>query len=420
MQLNVILVVFGVTLLVLGLLSRILKRVMLSAVLLALLAGVVVGPEGLDLIDPSEAGDERKLMEEVARFTLAIALMGAGLHVTRADLRDCIRPCSILLSAGMVGMWLVAGAGAALLLDLPLWAGLLLGAILTPTDPVVASTLVTGSMAEKNLPRRLRRTLQIESGVNDGLAVPLVLLGVYAVSEAPGTGFGDWALEAGQQVAVALAVGIVAGFVAGRATELVVNRTGIEHPNLIGVGISLALATLGGVHLLGGSGILAVFVAALVFSAILEKNVREQVEEVQEALTKFFVLPAFLVFGMILPWESWSDLGLAALPFVAWILFLRRPPVVMPMLRVGGEDRREAAFLGWFGPIGVAAIFYATLADAHALQDGERIFAAATLAICASVLAHSVTATPGVRAFARRRPLATLRAPLAPDVEKAP
>lgn len=163
MGLDEVLVVVGASLLVLGLLSRVIKRLFLSTVLLALLIGVAIGPEGLGVIEPP-VGEERKLMEQLARLTLAIALMGTGLAVTRADLRENLRSYASLLTVGMIGMWVVTGLGAWLLLGLPFWAGFLLGAILTPTDPVVASALVTGPLAEENLPRRVRRTLQIEAG----------------------------------------------------------------------------------------------------------------------------------------------------------------------------------------------------------------------------------------------------------------
>ena len=419
MALDTILIVAGTTVLLIGLFSRLVKRVFLSSVLLALAAGVVVGPDVLGILDPSEAGDERKLMEEVARLTLAIALMGTGLQITRRDLRENARRCVSLLTGGMLGMWLLTSVGACLLLDLPLWAGFLLGAILTPTDPVVSSALVTGPLAENNLPRRLRRTLQIESGANDGLALPFVLLAAYLATKPAGEAMGDWAVEAGKQVGLAVLVGGVIGFVAARVVELSVHEEEIEEASLLGVGIALAVLTVGLVHTLGGSGILAVFVAALTFSALIEERIREQVGQVQESIAKFFLLPAFLLFGAILPFSLWQELGFAGAGFVAWVLLLRRLPVV-PLVLAWAASRRDSVFLGWFGPLGVAAIYYATFAGRFDVPDGERIFAAATLAVTASVVIHSVTATPGARAYAGRSPLATLRRPASAEAETAP
>ena len=359
-------------------------------------------------------------MEQLARLTLAIALMGAGLHVTRGDLRETARHCFSLLTLGMVGMWVATGLGAWLLLDLPFWAGFLLGAILTPTDPVVASTLVTGPLAEQNLPRGLRRTLQIESGANDGLALPFVLLAVFMLIKPQGEAVSDWVLEVVKEVGLAVALGLLLGYAAAQLTELSLRTSEMEQPNLLGIGLALALLTLGLVHLLGGSGILAVFVAALRFSTLLEEEVRERVEETQESVTKFFILPAFVFFGAILPWSDWVALGLPGLAFVAWVLLLRRPPVVPLALEVTRTDRRSTAFLAWFGPLGVAAIYYATFIERYPIAESETIFAAASLAICGSVVVHSITATPGVRLLAGRSPLATLKDPLHPEAETAP
>lgn len=414
------LIIVGGSLLVLGLLSRLIKRVFLSSVLLALLIGVAVGPEGLAIIDPPSTREERHVMEELARITLAIALMGAGLHVTKGDLRENARRCFSLLGLGMVGMWTVTGLGAWLLLDLPFWAGFLLGAILTPTDPVVASTLVTGPLAEHNLPRWLRRTLQIESGINDGLALPFVLLATFMLTMPHGHAVGEWALEAAREVGLALALGLILGYAAGKLAELSLRTSEMEQPNLLGIGLALALVTLGLVHELGGSGILAVFVAALTFSALLEEQVRERVEEAQETVTRFIILPAFVFFGAILPWDDWMALGIPGLAFVAWVLVLRRPAVVPLALGVTTTDRRSTAFLAWFGPLGVAAIYYATFIESFPIAQSETIFAAGSLAICGSVIVHSITATPGVRTLAGRSPLATLAHPLDPDSETAP
>ena len=416
-----VLVVAGGTMLALALLSAIVRRVYLSAVLLALLVGVAVGPYGTGLLDPTGAsGDHKSVLEELARLTLAVSLMAVGLQVTRRDLAVNLGRTSALLTAGMVGMWTLTGVGAWLLLGLDFWTAFLLGAILTPTDPVVASALVTGTMAEKNLPRPLRRTLLLESGANDGLALPFVLLCAFMLTMAPGEALSHWAVEAAKEIGVAVAGGAALGFTAGKLTDWAIAARDVEHVHLLGLGISLSLLVLGAVHLAGGSGVLGVFVAALVFSLVLEDRIRDELEEVQESISRFFVLPVFLFLGAVLPWSAWRELGLAGLAFALWVLFVRRPPVVPLALAQTATDRRSKAFLAWFGPIGVAAVFYATYVERFALEDAERVYAAATLAIVASIVAHSVTATPGVRRYARRAALATVRHPLRPGMEDAP
>lgn len=413
MSLEAALAVVGVTLLAAGILSRAIERALFSTVLVAMVAGVVLGPELAGVIEPgSDPREVRKLMEELAAVTLAIALMSTGLQVTRRDLRENARRAGALLTVGMLAMWVISGLGAWLLLDLPFWVGFLLGAILTPTDPVVASVLVTSSMAIRLLPRGLRRTLQLEAGTNDGLALPLVLLAGALATAPVGAALGEWALDAAREVGLAVVCGLALGLVTGRLVELAMGRGDVEKSHLAGLGIALALATFALIRLVGGSGVLAVFVAALAFSGTLEHRARERLEEVQEAVSKFFVLPAFVFFGAIVPWDDWIALGVPGLLFVGWILLLRRPVAVGLALRGGHAPARERAFIAWFGPIGVAAIYYATYSERFGIERYDEVFAAATLVIFSSVVVHSLTATPGVRWFAKRPPLATARSPL--------
>lgn len=413
--------VAGGTMLVLALLSAIVRRLYLSGVLVALLVGVALGPEGLSVVDPfADAADDRRVLEELARLTLALSLMAAGLQVNREDLRVNLGRAGALLTIGMLGMWALTGLGAWLLLDVTFWAAFLLGAILTPTDPVVASTIVTGTMAEKNLPRRVRRTLLIESGANDGLALPFVLLCGLMLVEAPAGALSQWAVEAAKEIGIAVVAGAALGVACGKLAERAIKAREIEHTHLLGLGISLSLLALGAVRLAGGSGILAVFVAALAFSLILEEHVREELEQVQESVSRFLVLPIFIYFGAVLPWSAWQELGLAGLAFAAWALFVRRPPVVPLALARTRTDVRSTVFLSWFGPIGIAAVFYATYVERFQFAEHERVYAAATLAIVASIVAHSLTATPGVRFFARRSPLTPLLHPLRRGVEDDP
>jgi len=157
---------------------------------------------------------------------------------------------------------------------------------------------------------------------------------------------------------------------------------------------------------------LAVFAGSLAFSATLERRARERLEEVQEAVAKFFVLPAFILFGAILPWGEWGALGVPGLVFAAWIVFARRPVAVALALRSTLALDRARVFLGWFGPLGMAAIYYATFAERFGVEEYERVFAAATLAVFCSIVVQAITATPGVRLFARQPPFETLRNPL--------
>lgn len=399
MEFHVVVLLIGALVLGLGVTADGLKRIWLTAPLLAVAIGVVVGPEVTGLIELEWLGEPRKVLKDLAELTLAVALTATALQISRNDLRENLGRAGALLLLGMVGMFAVTSLGAWLLLDLPFWGAVLVGAILTPTDPVVASTLVTGSLAERCLPRWLRRSLQIESGANDGLAIAFVLLPLIVVAESAGS----WLGEAAQELGIGLAVGAITGPLAAWGLRASRRWGGFGDEYVLAVGVGLALLNVAGAELLGGSGILAAFVSALIFSEILHEEAAEPLERMQGAVEKLFILPVFALFGLVLPWDAWTGLGVGGLAFAVWVLVLRRPPVVgLALAATTATGRRGTAFLGWFGPLGVAAMYYVTFAEDYHPADYETVFAAATLAITVSIVAHSVSATPWVRRFRGR------------------
>ncbi len=419
MTIDTVLVVVGGALLIFGLASRVVERLWLSPVLVSLILGIVLGPRGVSLLDAEAAGIGISELGDLTRIALALGLMSIGLQVTISDVRRSLRAVVGLLAIGMPGMWVATGLGAALALELPMWTALLLGAVLTPTDPVVAASLVEGRIAEEDLPQDLRRTLQLESGANDGLALPLVLLPAMVLAHGTAGAIGPWALESLREVGVGVVSGLAVGFGIGKLTVLDVRYKETSSSALFGVGAALALLTLGAVHLLGGSGILAAFVCGLAFSATLGSKVRDQLEQVQETMVLVAIVPTFLLFGAMLPWEAWTELGWPGLVFAGWVLVVRRPPVVPLALLPARSDLRSTAWLAWFGPLGVAAIYYATAVEELEAAAGRGIFDAASLAITASVVAHAVTATPLSRLYAGRSPWMTLLHPLRRGIERS-
>lgn len=416
MDIDIVLIVVGTAVLVLGLLSQLLKRLFLSIALASLAVGVVLGPEVLGVLDPAASDEASHLLKELARVGLAVSLTAIGLQVTGDDLKASLAPAGLLLTLGMAGMWLMTSLGAWVLLDLPLWVALLLGGVLTPTDPVVASALVTGKLAESNLPRRMRRTVQLESGANDGLAVVFVLLPALVLTE-PGAGVARLAGEVGKEVGLAVAVGVPLGYAVAKGVNAASRWQAVEADQVPNLGVGLGLLTLGSVHLLGGSGVLASFAAALVFSLVLKEDLATRLEHLQDTVEKLLIPPIFVLFGVLLPWSEWGRLGWLGVAFAAWVLVMRRPPVVSLAL-ARSVDRRSRAFLSWFGPLGAAAIYYSLLVERYHLAEYPTVFGAATLAVTASIVVHSVTATPGVRLYAGRSPVRTLADPLSHDVEE--
>lgn len=401
---DVLLTIVAGTLVVLGLTASLVKKYTLSPFLLAVVVGAVLGPQLLDVVDPTAGTVDRStLLEQTSRIALALSVTSIGFRLQRPDVRANGRRVVSLLTLGMLVMWLVSSVGAWLLLGLSWPLALLLGAVLTPTDPAVASTLVQGSYAERMLPQRLRMTLEMESGVNDGLALPFVLLAGFLVPHSGVDSVGSLLLHITHEVGLAVLLGPVAGVAVGLLTRLARSRGAMEEtflPMLVPATSLLVLALSG---LLGSSGILAAFLAGVGMSwTAHDPQVRRGAAIAQENFTKVATTVVFLAFGAVLPWRDWATLGTAGLIFAAWILLLRRPIAGLAALTPTRTGRASVAFLSWFGPIGVGSIYYATYVERFDHVQANRFFAVVSLVVVVSMIAHTLTATIGMRWYARR------------------
>ena len=193
---------------------------------------------------------------------------------------------AIMLGAVMLLMWL---AGSLLVYGL-LGVALLIGAAITPTDPVVASSIVTGEIPQRLLPAALRDLLSAESGANDGLAYPIVSLPILALTAAsPLAAASEWALRAVVwEVGFAVGFGVLLGWGAGRLLHWAEAQGMIDKPSFLSYAIALARVTLGATRTLGSDGILAVFVAGVAFNRAVSATERAQEERFTEALDRFF------------------------------------------------------------------------------------------------------------------------------------
>ena len=373
------------------------RELPLSDPLLALALGIVVGPEVLGLIDIAES-HRASIFLEVSRALLAIALMAVALRFPVRDLKPLAGPLVLLVGAAMVGMMLVSSALAALVLGLPLALAALLGACITPTDPVLASSVVSGEPAERDLPTRTRQLLSEESGSNDGLAYAFV---VVAIAFVLNHDVGGAVLHVLYAVLAAVVIGIALGEVAGRAINVSKKRDEVDSGTLFVFTIVLAVAALGLARVAQADGVLAVFVTGLAYNHVLNRGERQSEQNIDEAMNRYLVLPLFFLLGVELPWREWLALGWAGLGFAVAVLLLRRPPVLLALTKPLGLRLRDSLFLGWFGPIGVSAIFYLAHAEHQGVHD-PRLWAAGTLVVVASTLAHGVTSAPFRHSYARR------------------
>jgi NhaP-type Na+/H+ or K+/H+ antiporter len=398
------LAVVGGLLLLLGMLGGILKeRTPVSEPLIALIAGVLIGPAALGLLDLADLGDQTLILEEAALVTLGIALVGVALRLPVGYASRNQRLLLVLLGILMPLMWIVSGLLVYLILGLPFWISVLIGAIVTPTDPVVASSLVARGVAERNLPSSLRCAISAESGFNDGLALPFVVLPVLVLTESPEEVLGHWLTHTILiEIVGGAALAALMGYAAGRILRWAERKETMERTSLLTVSLALSLTVLGVTELLHLNGVLAAFVAGIVFNFAGSSDAKESQEEIQEAISRFFDLPIFVVLGMALPWEEWLELGWGGLLLVAAILLLRRLPAVLALRPLLGPLRgktKDVLFLGWFGPVGAAALYYAAFSFRE--TSIEAVWTVGSLVICASLLVHGVSATPLTRLYGR-------------------
>ncbi|MBE9200226.1 MULTISPECIES: cation:proton antiporter [unclassified Nodularia (in: cyanobacteria)] len=404
-EINIALITLGGLVLGLGLLSAWLKeRLFLSDPLIALVVGVLLSPSVFGLINLAHWGKPEIILEQGARLAIAIQVMGVALRLPKAYPFKHWRILAVLLGLLMPLMWLISGLLVYLLLGLPFWVAMLVGAVITPTDPVVSTSVVTGKVAEQNLPERIRHSISAESAANDGLAYLFVLLPILILTKPPQEALLHWFTKTLLwEVGAAVVMGALIGYLAGRLLQWAEAKQTLEKQSFLAYTVALSLAVLGLVKLLGSDGILAVFAAGITFDMVVSGRDRAEEENVQEAVDRFFTLYIFVLLGLYLPWQQWFELGWKGLLLLVAILLLRRLPAVLLLRPLLGRLRGmpDALFLGWFGPIGVAAVFYAFLSLRKAGVEEPWIIG--SLVICASIVAHGCTAVPFAKLYGKQQ-----------------
>jgi sodium/hydrogen antiporter len=385
-------------LLVLGsLLSGFARRSMLSLTALFVLAGFLLGNGATGVLQFKASSG---LVSDLATVALIVILFRDGLEVEGELLqRHWQLPLRKLVIAMPITAVIVALL-ARLLIGLSWSESFLLGALLAPTDPVLSSGVVT----DPRVPGIVRHSLNLESGLNDGLALPAVL--AFAAALEPNNGHFVWWHFVLQDVGLGFAFGLVCGL----AASLLMPRSSSEHLDrpipphqkaLYGLGV--AFATYGLTVLPPhGNGFIAVFVAAIVLG-IRRPDLRLHFAERAQEIVEIVKLAIFTVFGSLLTIHGLFADGWAAVALVGATFLLARPAAVWVALagsRVGSANR---AFMAWFGPKGVATMTFSLLILARQVQAGREIFNIAALAVFASIIVHGLSDTPGTNWIARRQ-----------------
>jgi len=383
-------------LLILGaLLSGLAQRSFLSLTALFVLAGFMVGPGGFGWIDfRARSG----FVEDLAFVALIVILFRDGLEVDGEMLqREWRLPVRKLVLAMPITAAIVAVAAHALI-GFSWTESFLVGALLSPTDPVLTSSIVTNA----RVPRLVRHSLNLESGLNDGLALPAVLALLAALSV--GSEHFVWWRFVIQDLGLGLIYGLVCGWLASllmpRARPRRLERSIPPHQKSL-FALGVAFATFGLTVLSPeGNGFIAVFVAAIVLG-VRRPDLRVHFERRADEIVEIVKLGIFLVFGSLLTLHALTREGWTAIAFVAVVFLIARPLAVWVALLGTATDGPTRLFMGWFGPKGVATMTFALLVLDRNIASGPRIFDLVALVVFCSIILHGASDTPGANWIAR-------------------
>jgi len=378
-----------------ALISGLVQRSFLALTPLFVLLGFALGTGGLGVLE-FDAGSG--FVEIVALTALIVILFRDGLEVEEEMLRTAWHlPLRKLVLAMPITAVIVALTAKALV-DLSWTEAFLLGALLSPTDPVLSSGVVTNP----RVPRIIRHSLNLESGMNDGLALAPVLALLAALVSHDGE-FVWWKFVL-QDVGVGLAFGGAMALIASSVLPAPDRFAQIPAHQRALYALGLAFLTYGTTTLPPhGNGLIAVFVCAIVFG-IRRPDIAHVFEERAQDIVEIVKLGIFIVFGSLLTLSGLFGDGLAAVAIVLVTLLVARPVAVWLALAGTGVSREVKAFMAWFGPKGVATMTFALLVLAEGFAASGQLFNLAALVVFVSTIAHGLSDAPGVDWIARRTP----------------
>ncbi|HVO55174.1 MAG TPA: sodium:proton antiporter [Solirubrobacterales bacterium] len=384
------LLIFGGLLALVASLSGVMRGTVLSASVLSLAVGILAAATDVVSVD---VGDQA--IVELIELALVLTLFSDGMFVERELLLRHWSPVARALAIAMpITMVLLALAGKALFPELSWAEAFLLGAVLSPTDPVVTSAVVTSRL----VPSSVRHTLNLESGLNDGLALPFVLF--FLVLAAPGGDAGAEAAKLAGQAVVGAGIGIALGAVAGRAhRHLPGGGITARYEGIYAVGF--ALFAFGLADVTWGNGLIAAFVCGIAMAAS-ERAVPDGFVEFSENASTILQVLTFFVFGALIVATGFHHSVPPLVVFVAFALIVARPAAVLLSFLRTGIPRSQKAFMAWFGPKGVASMLFALFVLKSNVDDGGLIFDVASISIIASIVAHGLTDTVGANWMARQ------------------
>ena len=371
------------------------ERTWISGPIVFTCFGLLVGPLGLDLLSWETDGETIRSLAEV---TLAMVLFtdaaGADMSVLK---KTAGLPARLLLIGLPLTILLGFGAGVLLIDGLSLFAIALLATMLAPTDAALGKAVVTN----ESVPDEIRQGLNVESGLNDGICVPILFVFLALALDKAGDA-GPWTLAIKlvvEEIGIGLAVGLLLTLAAAKLLKTALRRKWLT-PTWIQIPVvALALSCFAVAQLLGGSGFIAAFSGGLLFGA-LAKTERDEFLLAAEGTGDTLALITWVIFGSAVVGQAIGHFNWSILLYAVLSLTVIRMLPVFLVLIGSGIKTEGKLFIGWFGPRGLASIVFAVIVLDSKLPNADLIAMTVACTILLSIIAHGVTANPLVTAFA--------------------
>lgn len=397
------LLIIGLLLLTVTLGSGWIQRLPLSYSIIYLIVGVIIGANGLDLVSVKL---DTQFLERLSELVVIVSVFGCGLKINRplklAAWQSTIRLIGLLMPLTIV----VLTAIAHYILGLGWGAAVLLGAILAPTDPVLASEVQLSHVTDKD---EVRFALTSEGGLNDSLAFPFVYFGIYAFKDP------DWNNWFKSWVAVdllwAIGIGIVMGILVAKAVVKIdrVLQKIRQADDLMEdfVALSIILLTYSLTELVNGYGFLAVFVAGLVVQRSYYNQQEKRMAQLEftEQIEKLLEVTAIVILGTVLLFTPMLEYAGQSLLIAGTIFFIIRPLGVWLSMLGNNTAKESRRLMGWFGIRGLGSVYYLTYALGKGItgDPAEQISWIVYTVVVLSVIMHGITAAPLMIWYERRK-----------------
>lgn len=384
--------IIGAVIVGFALISRRVGPSVISSPMIFVAAGLITGDHVFDIVDLEL---EPGAIDIIGEATLGVLLFADASRINLRALRH-----EYMLPARLLGIGLPLTVAAttgvlALLVDgIDLWHAALIAAILSPTDAALGQEVVS----DASVPARIRQGLTVESGLNDGLIVPAVALFLaFAVDDEEVDSIGFWVgfvvRQIGLGVVIGLAIGVLGAYLLNRS-ERSQSLEGVWGQLAV---LALAITTLAATIEAGGNGFIATFVAGLAFGHVADRA--EHLGEFTEDTAQLAAAVSFFLFGNLLLGPALDEFSVRIIVCALAVLTIARMVPVAVALAGTGAALATRAFVGWFGPRGLASILFGLLLLEEELGAANELFAVVAWTVALSVVLHGATAAIGARRY---------------------